>query len=252
MHSTGATLRFVLIMTTIVAMLLAFLQNGLKSKHEFNEALYSKKATLGAVADHIDVDYSKITNDEVTEIFEKQIEQFVVNNKGEKFSAEALAERGIREGKAENLDLKEENKLDEDERMLPLYIFNKSDGSKYYIVYARGKGLWDEIWGNIALEDDANTIAGVSFDHTAETPGLGAEIKDNKAWVKQFIGTKLYTDEGGWRSVTVRKGGAKDRNYEVDAISGATITGDGVTDMMEEDLWAYNDYFTKVRGPLKN
>ena len=90
MHSTSQTLTFVLIMTSIVAMLLALLQNGLKTKHDFNEALYSKKATLGAVANHIDVDYSKITAEQVTEIFDKQIEQVILNNKGEVVSQDML------------------------------------------------------------------------------------------------------------------------------------------------------------------
>lgn len=247
MHNTTQTLTFVLIMTTIVALLLALLQNGLKSKHDFNEALYSKKATLAAVADQLDIDFTKISSEQVTEIFEQQIKQSVINEKGEIFSQEDLALRGVKSGKAENLDLAKENKCPIDERLLPVYEFTKSDGNKYYIVYARGKGLWDEIWGNIALESDLNTIAGVSFDHKAETPGLGAEIKDNKAWVKQFIGKKLYGPDGKFKGIKVRKGGAKDPVYEVDAISGATITGDGVADMLEEDLIVYNSYFETLK-----
>lgn len=248
MHSTSQTLTFVLIMTSIVALLLAVLQNGLKSKHDYNEALYSKKATIAAVADHLDVDFASITSEQVTDIFDKQIVQHVLNANGDIISPEKLEELGVKGGKAENLDLNKENKEEVDDRLLPLYIFTKSDGQKYYIVYSRGKGLWDEIWGNIALESDLNTIAGVSFDHKAETPGLGAEIKDNKAWVKQFIGKKLYADNGEFKSIIVRKGGAKDPVYEVDAISGATITGDGVADMLEEDLIVYDPYFDKLKN----
>jgi len=248
MHSTSQTLRFVLIMTSIVALLLALLQNGLKSKHDYNEALYSKKATLAAVANQLDIDFTKINGDQVTEIFNSQIEQSVVNSDGKVLSTEELEEMGVKNGKAENLDLAKENKKPIDERLLPLYEFTKSGGDKFYITYARGKGLWDEVWGNIALESDLNTIAGVSFDHKAETPGLGAEIKDNKAWVKQFIGKKLYGPDGTWKSISVRKGGAKDTIYEVDAISGATITGDGIEDMLEEDLIAYDAYFDKLKN----
>ncbi|MDA8693266.1 NADH:ubiquinone reductase (Na(+)-transporting) subunit C [Saprospiraceae bacterium] len=247
MHNTSQTLTFVLIMTTIVALLLAVLQNGLKSKHDFNEALYSKKATLAAVADQLDMDFTKITNDQVTQIFEKQIKQSVVNDKGEVIPKEELVKDGVKNGLPENLDLAKEDKVPVDDRLMPIYEFTKSDGDKYYIVYARGKGLWDAIWGNIALESDLNTIAGVSFDHKAETPGLGAEIKDNKAWVKQWIGKKLYGPEGKFVGVKVRKGGAKDPVYEVDAISGATITGDGVEEMIDTDVVAYDAYFDKLR-----
>ncbi len=247
MHNTSQTLRFVLIMTSIVAMLLALLQNGLKSKHDYNEALYSKKATLAAVANQLDIDFSSISSEQVTEIFEKQIKQSVINDEGVVIPKEDLEKDGVKNGKAENLDLVKQDKEPIDERLLPVYEFTKSDGNKYYIVYTRGKGLWDAIWGNIALESDLNTIAGVSFDHKAETPGLGAEIKDNKAWVKQFIGKKLYEPNGEFVGLEVRKGGAKDPMHDVDAISGATITGDGVEEMINTDIVAYDAYFDKLR-----
>ena len=108
--------------------------------------------------------------------------------------------------------------------------------------------MWDTIWGNIAFEDDLNTIAGVSFDHTAETPGLGAEIKDNAAWANQFVGKKIYNDDGSFRSVFVRKGGAKDPVFEVDGISGATITADGVTEMLARGLKYYEPFLNTVKG----
>ncbi len=234
-------------MTSIVAMLLALLQNGLKSKHDYNEALYSKKATLAAVANQLDIDFNKISSEQVTEIFEKQIKQSVINDEGVVIPKEDLEKDGVKNGKAENLDLVKQDKEPIDERLLPVYEFTKSDGNKYYIVYTRGKGLWDAIWGNIALESDLNTIAGVSFDHKAETPGLGAEIKDNKAWVKQFIGKKLYEPNGEFVGLEVRKGGAKDPMHDVDAISGATITGDGVEEMINTDIVAYDAYFDKLR-----
>lgn len=247
MHSTASIIRFVLIMTSIVALILAALQNGLKARHDRNESLYSKKATLAAVSNHIDGDFSQLKDEDIQNIFDNQIVQEVVDNSGKVYTKEELIELGVKDGLAENIDLAKQQKKPVDERLMPVYKFTKADGSVYYILYARGKGLWDEIWGNIALESDINTIAGVSFDHKAETPGLGAEIKDNKSWVRQFIGKKIY-DDGELRSVTVRKGGAKNETYEVDGISGATITGDGVTDMLEEDLQAYEPYLQTIKG----
>jgi len=237
---------FVLIMTTIVAFVLAFLQFSLKGLHDKNEAIYSKKATLGAIADHLGIDYSKITDDQIESIFSEKIDQYVVNGAGELVSAEDVAALGYKDGVATSVDMKKENKKGDD-KLLPLYVYTKDNGEKYYILYARGKGLWDEIWGCVALEDDFNTIAGVSFDHKAETPGLGAEIKDNKAWVKQFIGKKIY-DGDTFKGINVRKGGAKDPVYEVDGISGATITGDGVTDMLDDYLVDYEPYLNSIKG----
>lgn len=237
---------FVLIMTTLVSLVLAFLQNGLKDKHDANEALYSKKATLGAIANHLGFDYSNISDQQVEDIFSNKIKQLVVNQEGKLYTEEEVAAQGYMDGIAANVDMAKEHKKGDD-KMLPLYIYTKDNGEKYYILYARGKGLWDEIWGCVALEDDFNTIAGVSFDHKAETPGLGAEIKDNKAWVKQFIGKKIY-DGDTFKAVNVRKGGAKDPLYEVDGISGATITGDGVTAMLKDYLVDYEPYLKTLKG----
>ena len=103
----------------------------------------------------------------------------------------------------------------------------------------QGKGLWDVIWGNIALEKDMNTIAGVDFDHRQETPGLGAEIKDNKAWKKQFVGKSILDAAGNVKGIDVMKGGAKEPTWQVDGISGATITADGVGEMMQRGLKYY-------------
>jgi hypothetical protein len=71
---------------------------------------------------------------------------------------------------------------------------------------------------------------------------LGAEIKDNKAWYTQFTGKKLYNEAGEYKSVAVVKGGVKNKNHEVDAISGATITGNGVDDMLDRGLAYYEPY----------
>lgn len=245
MHSTASVLRFVFIMTLLVALVLAFLQNGLKSKHDFNEALYSKKATLAAVSSHFE-DFSSLTGPDIEGIFEK-IEKIVVDVNGNTIPTEELLAAGVKGGLAENIDLKKECKKPMEEQRLPIYVYQTQKGEKLYIIYARGKGLWDEIWGCIALEDDLNTIAGVSFDHTAETPGLGAEIKDNKSWVKQFIGKKLYNEET-YTALNIRKGGAKDPVYEVDGISGATITGDGVTAMLEESIQFYEPFLKSKKG----
>lgn len=246
MRSTGSVMGFVLAMTTVVSLLLATLQFSLKDLHDKNEALYSKKATLGAIANHIGMDYSKITDEQVEEVFSTKIQQYVVNGEGKLISKEEVAAMGYLDGIAANVDMAKEHKKG-DGKLLPLYVYTKDDGKKYYILYARGKGLWDEIWGCVALEDDFNTIAGVSFDHKAETPGLGAEIKDNKAWVKQFIGKKIF-DGNTFKSINVRKGGAKDPVHEVDGISGATITGDGVADMLTDYLVDYQPYIKTLKG----
>ena len=141
-----------------------------------------------------------------------------------------------------NLEIKKPIK----EQRFPLYLA-QVDSLKYYIVPLRGSGLWNAIWGYIALEGDKNTIKGAVFDHKAETAGLGAEITQ-KWFQDRFTGEKVFNDNGELVGINVSKtnndpnGMDKDDN-EVDAISGATITGDGVTEMIKERLQNYLSYF---------
>jgi len=190
-------------MTAFVAVVLAGMNTLLKPTHDKNEAVYNKRAILAAVNDYLPSPVDDLTDEQVEEIFSK-ISQTVVKTDGSLVDKATVIAAGYKEGTASSIDMKKERKKAENDQILPAYQFKGEDGKTYYIVTVRGKGLWDEIWGNIALEEDLNTIAGVSFDHKAETPGLGAEIKDNKDFYKQFKGKKIY-DDGNFRSVFVRK-----------------------------------------------
>ena len=147
---------------------------------------------------------------------------------------------------AENIDMAREEKKPLDDQRLPVYVYNSSKG-KIYVVSVRGSGLWDKIWGNIALQDDFNTVVGATFDHAGETPGLGAEIKDNPGFAAQFTGKKLYDASGDYTSIEVVKGVAKDPLHQVDGISGATVTSVGVGEMLERGLAYYEPYFEKLK-----
>ena len=226
-------------MTVVVALALTGFREATKEKAAQNEAIFNKRAILSAVDNYLGmgegVTANSLTDEQVLDIFQNRITQHVLN-----------AEGGMIDGvKAEDVDMAKERKKPVDERRLPLFVY-EYDGQTFYIVSVRGNGLWDEIWGNIALESDVNTIAGASFDHKGETPGLGAEIKDNPAFPRQFIGTKIFED-GKFVSVTVRKGGARDETHEVDGISGATITSDGVTDMLYNGLELYLPYLESIK-----
>jgi len=148
-----------------------------------------------------------------------------------------------------DLNLAKELKKDYKDQHFPLYIAD-IDSQRYYIIELRGVGLWDAIWGYISLKSDFNTINGVSFDHKGETAGLGAEI--TKDWFKEsFIDEKVYNKDGQLVGITVLKGNNDPSNsdkddHEVDAISGSTITGDGVTDMIKERLNNYLPYLKKL------
>ena len=232
-------------MTVVVAFVLALMATGLKPIHDRNEAIFNKKAVLGAIETRLgeDVKAKDLPDDEVLVIFDEQIQQLVVDINGNPVSSDEVEGRGYKGGLAEHIDMKKEKKRNVEDRIFPVYIYTGDNGEKLYIVTVRGNGLWDEIWGNIALRDDFQTVVGASFDHQQETPGLGAEIKDNPSFGAQFEGKNLYDTDGTYTSVVVRKGGARNDRYEVDGISGATVTCDGVSKMLYDGLSYYHPYF---------
>jgi len=129
-----------------------------------------------------------------------------------------------------------------EDKKFPLFI-SEQENKKYYITPVVGTGLWGPIWGFVAFDSDRNTIIGASFDHKSETPGLGAEIRED-SFEEQFIGQEIVDSLGDFVSIEVMKGGAdKDSYHQVDGITGGTITSDGVTDMLYNDLLIYSKYF---------
>lgn len=236
---------FVLIMTVIVAVVLAGLFTSLKPTHDKNELLFNKRAVLTAVESFLEKPVKEYGDDEIESIFSSKIQQLAVDMAGNVVDEAGIQNAGYKGGKAENIDNKKEKKKPEADRILPLYVYDNG-GEKFYITNVRGNGLWDEIWGNIALKDDFSTIVGVAFDHTGETPGLGAEIKDNPSFPARFKGKKIYDEAGTYQSVKVMKGGVKDPVHQVDGISGATITANGVTEMMVRGMKYYEPYFNSL------
>jgi Na+-transporting NADH:ubiquinone oxidoreductase subunit C len=245
-HSTGYVVKFILIVSVVVAVVLSAMATLLKPIHDRNEAIANKRSILMAVGPFLEQPVRQLNDDEVLEVFERQIDQYVTDIDGNILSTEEVQARGYSGGMAEHINIGRERRKPESERMFPVFVFNAPD-QQLYIVAVHGSGLWDDIWGHFALEDDFNTIAGVAFGHSAETPGLGAEITDDPRFAEQFRGKKLFDDEGNFNSVRVVKGRARDENHEVDGITGATVTNDGVTNMIRRGMQNYFEYFEKVQ-----
>ncbi len=162
--------------------------------------------------------------------------------------AKILDYQGVEiEGDAFEIDMAEENRKKPEDRNLPLYIA-KIENDTIYIIPLYGSGLWGPIWGYISLEADLTTILGANFDHSAETPGLGAEISESQ-FESQFKGKKIYDDAGAFRSVSAIRGGARDDDpHGVDAITGGTITSNGLNDMISNGLKLYEPFFKKLKA----
>lgn len=135
-------------------------------------------------------------------------------------------------------------------RQFPLFL-GKKDNKIYYIIPLRGKGLWDAVWGFISVDKDM-VVQGAYFDHKGETPGLGANIKQ-RFFMDDFIGENLLDKTNNFKGIAVAKGNADPKNNdktdnEVDAIAGATITGDGVAAMIYSELVPYSSYFISLKN----
>jgi len=231
--------RYILIYTLVMALVtsvaLAFVVNGLKPMHDSNEAVFKKKDILGSIKDQIGEDPAKMKDEEILKLFDEKVEKIVLDASGKSIT-------GL---DAESIDLAVEEKKPPEERKYPLFIY-KGDKGNIYLMSMRGNGLWDKIWGYIALSDDFNTVVGAAFGHVAETPGLGAEIKDNANFPNSFKGKQILK-EGNFVSIGVIKGGAKDPVHEVDGISGATITATGVSVMLQKGIAVYLPYFEGLK-----
>ena len=227
-NSNAYTFLFAVIMVAVVASALAFAATSLQPAQAENVKQEKMQNILGTVG-------IETSRDSAEMLFNKYIvEQVALDNNGQE-------KPGVN---AFTVDLKKELKRPVEEQAFPLYVADV-EGTKYYVVPLRGKGLWDAIWGYVALKDDINTIKGVVFDHKGETPGLGAEI--TQGWFrKRFEDEKIMDEAGNFIGVSVAKGYQGGNNKDdnaVDAISGATITGDGVTKMISERLKNYLPYF---------
>lgn len=225
-NSNVYTFIFAIVMVVVVAGILAFTATTLKPLQAENIRKEKMQNILSTIGVNVD-------RDDASENFEKFIkEQLALNSEG-------TVDQSV---DAFKIDLFKETKKEHKDQNYPIYIAEK-EGKTFYVVPLFGAGLWKEIWGYIALDGDRNTIIGASFDHAGETPGLGAEI--NQSWYEdQYIGKTIFDDKGDFVSVKAVKGGAKsDDMHGVDAISGGTITSDGVTDMVEERLKNYIPYF---------
>ena len=126
-----------------------------------------------------------------------------------------------------------------------LHVFEASiDGQKKYVIPMNGLGLWGTIWGYIALNEDRTTVYGVYFSHSSETPGLGGEIAGTK-FQGRFPGKQVV--KGNEVALKVLKFGKADKSsqYEIDGVTGATITSTGVNAMINKVLSAYLPFLTK-------
>ena len=239
------TMLFAVAMVVVVGSLLAYAASSLEPTITENKRLEKQQNILYAmgVNENDESSANFVSTDEAPELFSQYITKQLVIQNGE------VSE----DDEAYLIDIKKQKaiaKNNPSERKLPLFVGEK-DGKTYYVAPIYGKGLWDAIWGYVSLDENM-VIQGAYFDHKGETPGLGANIKQ-RYFMDDFIGEHLLDENGVFKGVDVAKGNADPTNQdktdnEVDAIAGATITGNGVTAMIKSDLKLYKPYFDNLKN----
>ena len=238
------TILFAIGMVLIVGALLAFAASSLKPNIDENKRLEKQQNILYAmgVNENDDSSANFVSTTDAPELFKKYItKQLIIEG-----------DRVTEDDQAYLIDVKKEQAKAKAglERRLPLFVGEK-DGKTFYIAPIYGKGLWDAIWAYVSIDENM-VVQGAYFDHKGETPGLGANIKQ-RFFMDDFIGEHLLNESGTFKGIDVAKGNADPKNEnktdnEVDAIAGATITGNGVSAMIKADLKLYKPYFDNLKN----
>jgi Na+-transporting NADH:ubiquinone oxidoreductase subunit C len=215
---------------------------GLKPIQEKQVELDTKKQILGAVME-------LSGNEDILSLYDKRTKSLVVNAKGEIVTKDEDGKDLV----AEDINIGKEYKKPVDKRLLPVFMFMSEANTEQveaYIFPTYGNGLWNNIWGFIALNPDLATIKGAAFDHVGETPGLGARITSADIQ-ERYKGKKIFDDQGNLVSVEMVKGETGNASmygpHKVDGMSGATLTAKGVNEMLESYFGYYQSYIDKLK-----
>ena len=212
------TFCYAAVMVIIVAFLLAFVASALKETQDANVANDTKGQILSALG------YDKATID-VAKVYEEKV-------KDNLFEAGELKPY---EGKFNTTygSLIKEGKLH-------VFTATTANGEQAYVLPVVGRGLWGGLWGYIAVNEAKDKVLGTYFYHESETAGLGARIGE-KWFQDQFIGKPIFGEDGNV-ALTVTKAGAAQSEFEVDGVTGATLTSNGVAAMVKDGLTAYKEF----------
>ena len=226
---------FILSLTIVCSLLLSLASEGLRSLKEKNVEIDKKKNILNAIG----LNTTSLSNSDIDKYFFNNIDTLIIDPNGKINNTLTISDLNA----IENNQTGEVKYFSDDIEYLPMY----EDNSKNVVVLPiSGKGLWSTLFGYFAIDsNNYSTVRGITFYKHKETPGLGGEV--SKKWFQSnFIGKEIYKSNS-LNSVKVAKAGYADKNslYEVDGISGATITSNGVTTFLLRDLKRYEKYFMR-------
>jgi len=224
---------YAIIMTLVFGSVLAVVALALKPKQDAEVLLEKQnfilKAALGEKA------MSTMSDEQITALYNETVKTVVVKADGVRVETEEAS-----------INVFKEYKKPKDVRELPVYkVYDQTDSSKIkaYVFPVYGKGLWDFIWGYVAVEADLKTLGGLVLDHKGETPGLGARITEQEVQ-NRFIGKEIFNANGELDAPHFQKGEGNtyEGAHKVDGLSGATITAKGVNNMLDDYLAMYKTF----------
>lgn len=223
-NSNSYTIIYASVMVIIVAFLLAFVNSSLKETQNKNIELDTKKqilTSLNASAEDL--------KDADAAFAKYQMKDMLLQEGGK------LAEYTDKKFPTSfEKEAKENNRL---------HVFVADvNGEKKYVFPVYGAGLWGAIWGYVSLNEDKNTVYGTYFSHASETPGLGAEIA-TEHFQDEFKNKQVLEGESIALSV-VKNGKVENPDFQVDGISGGTITSNGVDAMLKGCMAHYTKFLT--------
>ncbi len=220
-NSNSYTIIYASVLVIIVAFLLAFVNSSLRDLQGKNVELDTKKQILSSLG-------IKDTEDAESKFAEVVKSDMVVAEDGTLKPYEGTFITGYEK------EFKENGRAH-------IFICDV-DGETKYVIPVYGTGLWGAIWGYVALNEDKNTVFGTYFSHASETPGLGAEIA-GEHFQNEFKGKNVM--EGNAVGLGVVKNGKIEKpEYQVDGISGGTITSLAVDQMLKNCMGQYTKFLT--------
>ncbi len=234
-NGNAYTIIYASVMVILVAFLLAFVAQVLGPTQKANEDNDKKSQILAALGIEKGSDYD----------VEAKYKELITNDMiyGEDAAkplktGEKLDQDGF---KVPNKELSPSNR--------PLYVA-KVDGQTKYVIPMTGAGLWGGIWGYVALNEDCETVFGTYFSHESETAGLGARITEK--WFQDlFKNKKLHDKNPDQIALSVVKKGKEDKNADpatyVNGVTGATLTSNGVSDMIQKGIGMYADILNNLK-----
>lgn len=274
--SNSYTIGFIVVLSLICALILSVLASVLSTpKEEAKELDRSRQMLIAAkILNHEgyflvpdaegklvpDLKAGLASRSEILQVYNKRIVPILVNDQGE---VKTFKELGIDGSAYENGNRKSGYYKQKWKLVYEVYP-DKANEEKAkpvgYVIPVNGYGLWDAIYGYLALKPDADTVIGMTWYDQKETPGLGANIAE-ASWQKHFDGKKIFQESADGKTdfktaplgITVVKGKVSEVYGEspksksaVDGMTGATLTGNGVNDAFKDVLSAYKPFLLKL------